>query len=69
MTTHQRIRRWRLARLREDVTKPWVVVVDGGRLYDGMFQMLEDAGIPAFRTADRAMRLFGTWWEAALRRR
>ena len=58
----------RLIRLSEESTKPWVVVVDAGRLYDPMAHMLEDAGVPVFRTADRAMRLLGTWWEAALGR-
>jgi acyl-CoA synthetase (NDP forming) len=34
----------------------WVAIVDGGPLYDPFVAMLEAAGIPVFRTADRAMR-------------
>ena len=59
----------RLVGLRDAYAKPWVVVVDAGRLYDAMAQRLEDGGLPVFRAADRAMRLFGTWCEAVLARR
>ncbi len=48
----------RLARLRAESTKPWVAVVDAGPLYDAMARRLEQSGIPTFRTADRALRLF-----------
>ncbi|UCF18202.1 MAG: acetate--CoA ligase family protein [Gemmatimonadota bacterium] len=52
----------RLIRLKEEeVSKPWVVVVDGGPLYDPMARLLEDHGIPTFRTADRALRLLNTF--------
>ena len=37
--------------------KPWVVVVDGGRPYDRFAARLERAGIPMFRTMDRAMQM------------
>ena len=47
----------RLARLADEVAKPWVVVVDAGPLYDPMAQVLEAGGLPVFRTADRALRL------------
>jgi len=47
----------RLVRLRESVRKPWVAVVDGGPLYDPMVDVLQQGGIPVFRTADRALRL------------
>jgi acyl-CoA synthetase (NDP forming) len=57
----------RLAALRKDTDKPWVAVVDGGPTYDGHRQRLERAGIPTFRSADRAVRLLGVW--AAARRR
>lgn len=46
----------RLATLRRDVPKPFVVVVDAGSLYDPLAAALERARIPAFRTMDRAMR-------------
>jgi len=49
----------RLVRLGDEIVKPWVVVVDAGRLYDPLAQRLEDGGLPVFRAADRALRLFG----------
>lgn len=49
----------RLARLRNEIAKPWVAVVDAGRLYDPLADSLEAARIPVFRTADRALRVFG----------
>jgi acyl-CoA synthetase (NDP forming) len=58
----------RLVRLNDETKKAWVAVVDGGPLYDPMARMLEESGIPAFRTADRALRLFGTYCAARLRR-
>ena len=51
----------RLARLRRGSRKPWVAVVDAGEAYDPMARLLADARIPVFRTADRALRLFGRW--------
>jgi acyl-CoA synthetase (NDP forming) len=59
----------RLLRLRDESAKPWVAVVDGGPLYDPMALRLEEGGVPTFRTADRAMRMFGRWCEAILHRR
>jgi hypothetical protein len=47
----------RLIRLHCQITKPWIAVVDAGRLYDSMADRLERAGIPTFREADRALRL------------
>jgi len=51
----------RLVRLMRATTKPWVAVVDAGRIYDAMARILEDGGVPTFRTADRALRLFNRW--------
>jgi acyl-CoA synthetase (NDP forming) len=51
----------RLARLRREIDKPWVAVVDSGRLYDPMARALLEGGVPTFRSADRALRLFGTF--------
>jgi acyl-CoA synthetase (NDP forming) len=48
----------RLARLFWEYDKPWVAVVDAGRPYDPMTDQLRGAGIPTFRTAERAVRLF-----------
>jgi acyl-CoA synthetase (NDP forming) len=47
----------RLVKLRGEITKPWVAVVDAGELYDAMATALELGGIPTFRTADRALRI------------
>ena len=51
----------RLAALTRDGGKPWVVVVDAGARYDGMAQALSAAGVPVFRTADRALRLLNIY--------
>jgi acyl-CoA synthetase (NDP forming) len=56
----------RLVKLKEQVNKPWVAVVDGGPLFDPMARILEGAGIPTFRTADRALRLLSRFWSAKL---
>jgi len=57
----------RLIRLRGLTGKPWVVVVDGGRLYDAMARHLEDGGLPTFRAADRALRVLNIYCEAMRR--
>jgi len=51
----------RLVRLFHATTKPWVVVVDAGELYDPMVRRLEHGGVPTFRAADRALRLLNRW--------
>lgn len=51
----------RLVRLWNESAKPWVAVVDSGRLYDPMARRLEECGVPTFRSVDRAMRLLGVW--------
>lgn len=51
----------RLVRLHASLKKPWVAVVDGGRHYEAMATILEEAGIPTFRSADRAVRVLGLW--------
>ncbi len=58
----------RLARLREESAKPWVAVVDAARLYDPFADALEAAHIPVFRSADRALRLFGRYCVQSVRR-
>ena len=52
----------RLVRLNAATRKPWVAVVDGGPLYDAMARVLEDGGVPTFRTADRALAMLARWW-------
>jgi acyl-CoA synthetase (NDP forming) len=47
----------RLATLWDATTKPWVVVVDAGPAYDPLAERLSAAGIPVFRTMDRALRI------------
>jgi acyl-CoA synthetase (NDP forming) len=58
----------RLARLVAGHPKPWVVVIDGGRQYDPMADVLARAGVPVFRAADRAMRLLNVYCAARQRR-
>jgi acyl-CoA synthetase (NDP forming) len=56
----------RLVDLWQATTKPWVAVVDAGTPYDPMVEVLEQGGIPTFRTADRALRMLGRYVEARL---
>jgi acyl-CoA synthetase (NDP forming) len=51
----------RLVRLNQEVDKPWIVAVDGGPNFDPMARLLEENGIPTFRSADRAIRLLAIW--------
>jgi acyl-CoA synthetase (NDP forming) len=48
----------RLHGLHEASDKAWVAVVDAGPLYDPMVERLRALGVPTFRLADRALRLF-----------
>jgi acyl-CoA synthetase (NDP forming) len=57
----------RLVRLYRETAKPWVAVVDAGEIYDPMARLLEQGGVPTFRTADRALRLFNRWAAAVAR--
>ncbi len=45
-----------LIRLAGIITKPLVVAIDSGRLYDPTVTLLQRAGIPAYRKIDRASR-------------
>lgn len=58
----------RLLRLQRERTKAWVAVVDAGGVYDPLARALEKGGVPVFRSADRAMRVFGRYCAARLRR-
>ncbi|HVP15195.1 MAG TPA: CoA-binding protein, partial [Terriglobales bacterium] len=57
----------RLVRTMRESAKPWVAVVDAGRIYDAMAAILEEGGVPTFRAADRALRLLNVWAEAVRR--
>ncbi|HSQ60668.1 MAG TPA: acetate--CoA ligase family protein [Acidobacteriota bacterium] len=56
----------RLVRLMRESPKAWVAVVDAGPLYDPMARALEEGGVPTFRAADRALRVFGRYCEARI---
>lgn len=58
----------RLIRVAREGGKAWIAVVDAGPLYDPMARALEEGGVPTFRTADRALRLFGLYCAARLGR-
>jgi acyl-CoA synthetase (NDP forming) len=47
----------RIGRARKATAKPVVAVIDAGPLYDPLAQALLERGIPAFRSADRALHL------------
>jgi len=51
----------RLAALKGGAGKPWVAVVDAGALYDAMARALAAAGLPVFRSSDRALRLLNIY--------
>ncbi|HSQ38014.1 MAG TPA: acetate--CoA ligase family protein [Acidimicrobiia bacterium] len=51
----------RLIDLWRATTKPWVLVIDGGSLYDPLARHLEREGVPVFRAADRALRALGRY--------
>jgi acyl-CoA synthetase (NDP forming) len=58
----------RLIHLAREWGKAWIAVVDAGPLYDPMARALEEGGVPTFRTADRALRLFGLYCAVRLGR-
>ena len=57
----------RLARVKDETVKAWIVVIDSGSLYDAMAEALEARGVPVFRTADRALKLFQVFCRERLR--
>ena len=57
----------RLIRLKEEVPKAWVAVVDAGALYDPLVAALEAGRVPTFRTADTALRLLNVFVDTRLR--
>ena len=58
----------RLGALWRKTDKAWVVVVDGGPLYDPFANALKDAGVPVFRKADRALAMLNRYlvWSRAV---
>jgi len=56
----------RMIRLRHATIKPWVAVVDAGKVYDPLVAMLEAHQVPTFREADRALRLFNVFCAAQI---
>ncbi len=54
----------RYGRLMAESRKPWVAVVDSGPLYDPLARALESRGVPAFRSADRALAALALWMSA-----
>jgi hypothetical protein len=58
----------RMARLKDEIKKPWIAVIDAGAIYDPMAGLLESKSIPVFRTADRAARIFNMYCAEQLSR-
>ena len=56
----------RLARLNDETSKPWIAVIDAGSLYDPLADLLEENGIPTFRTADEALKSFNLFCTAVM---
>jgi hypothetical protein len=46
---------------RSEFTKPLVAVVDAGELYDPLVGAMFKAGIPVFRSIDRALMMLAKW--------
>jgi acyl-CoA synthetase (NDP forming) len=56
----------RIPRLAARCKKPIVAVVDSGKLYDPLAQVMEAGGVPVFRSADRAVWTLGKYIEGRL---
>jgi len=50
-----------------EITKPLIIVIDAGKLYDPMAEMFLNAGIPVFRSADEAVRAVGKFVHSKLK--
>ncbi|MBU2646461.1 acetate--CoA ligase family protein [bacterium] len=57
----------RIPRLAAESEKPLVIVVDSGPLYDPLANALQDAGLPVFRSADRAVTVLGMYIHGRLK--
>ena len=51
----------RISRIAGKSTKPLIMVVDSGALYDPLARALQRAGLPVFRSADRAVHVLGRY--------
>jgi acyl-CoA synthetase (NDP forming) len=58
----------RMMQVFAETRKPFVLVLDSGRHYDDMYHYMAHAGLPVFRSADRATRMFGRYVENRVRR-
>ncbi len=56
-----------LPQIAREKGKPVIVVIDSGEIFDPMESALEEAGLPVFRSADRAMRALCRWMEIKIR--
>lgn len=54
-----------LPALFRETSKPLVMVVDAGELYDPFVHALEASGLPVFRRADEAVRALREWTSSA----
>ena len=57
----------RLADIFQKTSKPFVVNIDAGALYQPLVDLLEEAGVPVFRRADEALRFLGKFVHTCLR--
>ncbi len=51
----------RIPKLAAEYSKPLVMVVDSGSLYDPLADALQDSGLPVFRSADVAVKVLGKY--------
>ncbi len=59
----------RLARVLSSSAKPVAACIDSGLLFDPMARLLEESGVPTFRSADAAVRTLGLYADGRLRQR
>jgi len=51
----------KLVKIRRESSKPFIVPIESGRLYDPLVMELEKNGIPSFRSVDTAVKMFGRY--------
>jgi len=56
----------RVPRIVQETNKPVVAVVDSGKLFDPLEEVLQSAGVVTFRSADRAVWTLGRYARARL---
>jgi acyl-CoA synthetase (NDP forming) len=59
----------RLIEVFQKTSKPFVVNIDAGALYDPLANLLEEAGVPTFRHSDEALRFLGKFVQNSLKAR